>query len=303
MAYLLHTVFSCTAAYRRVGTNRLRPGCSPWAKAAVTGLQLSAYTPWLSRNDYLPYLCRHGINPEFYLTSQSFERITPADVAAVRHLLATHNLTCTIHAPTTDMDTGSDDPAVQAATRQCVLQTLRLAQALQARAIVVHSGFDPRLHDAALKRWTHGSISFWTTLMPRISTSSCCIALENIYDNTPAALRTVLEGVRHQRLRHCFDIGHFSVCASVSLEAWFTELGRYCVECHLHDNNGSRDEHLPIGEGTIDFKRTLELLHRYAPAAIWTLEAHSPKHLERSFEALQDVQGNRRTTASAGDVS
>jgi sugar phosphate isomerase/epimerase len=253
----------------------------------MTQLQLSAYTLWSSRDDYLPYLCNHRINPEFYLTSQAFERITPAEVAAVRQLLTTHSLSCTIHAPTAHMDTGSDDPAIQAATRQCVLQSLRLAQALQARLIVVHSGFDTSLRGAELLRWTKASISFWTTLMPRISASNCWIALENIYEDTPAVLQAVLEGVRHQRLRHCFDIGHFSIYASVALETWFAAMGRYCVECHLHDNNGSRDEHLPIGEGAIDFKRSLEVLRRHAPAAIWTLEAHSPEHLKRSYEALR----------------
>jgi sugar phosphate isomerase/epimerase len=70
--------------------------------------------------------------------------------------------------------------------------------------------------------------------------------------------------------------------ATVSLEEWFTALGSYIVESHLHDNHGQADEHLPVGEGEIDFQQGDRFAERYAPQAVWTLEAHSRERLERA---------------------
>jgi len=58
------------------------------------------------------------------------------------------------------------------------------------------------------------------------------------------------------------------------------------AEIHIHDNHGLTDEHLPPGEGQIDFELLFKLLKRFAPDALWTIEAHSQDRLERAFAAV-----------------
>ena len=68
------------------------------------------------------------------------------------------------------------------------------------------------------------------------------------------------------------DVGHLHVYGTVSPETWWVELGEGILEVHLHDNDTFGDDHMPIGEGAIDWKRTFEDLFRHAPDAVKVIE-------------------------------
>ena len=61
------------------------------------------------------------------------------------------------------------------------------------------------------------------------------------------------------------------------------------LQLHLHDNRGVNDDHLPVGEGIIDYAPVLGLLDR-APAISITLEAHDPDQLQRSLANFQALR-------------
>jgi sugar phosphate isomerase/epimerase len=74
---------------------------------------------------------------------------------------------------------------------------------------------------------------------------------------------------------------------TVTLEEWFASLGPFIVEAHIHDNHGQADEHLPPGEGQIDFGLLFGLLKRHAPDALYTIEAHTVERMERARKAIE----------------
>jgi sugar phosphate isomerase/epimerase len=41
--------------------------------------------------------------------------------------------------------------------------------------------------------------------------------------------------------------------SETSLADWLSALGTRVTHLHLHDNDGTADQHLPLGQGTIDF--------------------------------------------------
>lgn len=49
-------------------------------------------------------------------------------------------------------------------------------------------------------------------------------------------------------------------------------LGERLTACHLHDNDGSGDAHLPIGQGDIDWAAYFAAVKNYAPEAVQVLE-------------------------------
>jgi sugar phosphate isomerase/epimerase len=51
-------------------------------------------------------------------------------------------------------------------------------------------------------------------------------------------------------------------------------LGPRIVSLHVHDNHGTRDEHLWPGDGTIDWKSTAKLLNGNATPPAAVLEIH-----------------------------
>jgi len=243
---------------------------------------LCAHIPWPRLVEHRSYLLEQRINPELYLPSEALDTLDSGLIRSFARELLDSGLSCTIHATFMDLNPGSVDRAVREVTRLRVEQTLDCAEILKARVVVFHPGYSRLTYGSAIAGWVANTVAFWRFQQPRIRQAGCVVALENIFEEEPSTLLQVLEQLDRSLFGHCFDTGHFNMFATVSLEEWFTALGSYVVESHLHDNHGQADEHLPVGEGEIDFNKVTDLLKRYAPQAVWTLEAHSRERLERA---------------------
>lgn len=75
------------------------------------------------------------------------------------------------------------------------------------------------------------------------------------------------------RLKFCFDSGHAN-CYTPNEDPLALFGDRLC-SMHLHDNCGPQagDQHLPIGEGTVDFARLFRRLAALSPTS-YNLESH-----------------------------
>jgi sugar phosphate isomerase/epimerase len=173
-------------------------------------------------------------------------------------------------------------------TRKRFLQVFRAAEQLKPRVIVFHPGYDELRYGGNRLDWLKNSIDFWRELIPYAKDLGCIIAMENIFEKESSTLRGLLEAIDDPCFRHCFDVGHWNMFTTVSMEEWFAELGPFIAECHVHDNHGQTDEHLPPGEGQIDFPLLFRLLDRYAPDAVCTVEAHTFQRLERALKNLSN---------------
>lgn len=87
------------------------------------------------------------------------------------------------------------------------------------------------------------------------------------------------------------DTGHAHV-NGWDIPAVVKELGKRLVACHLHDNSGLGDEHLPIGQGSIDWEAYFKAIKKYAPKAVQVLEYcrgfESAAGLEQHLEDLKE---------------
>jgi len=85
----------------------------------------------------------------------------------------------------------------------------------------------------------------------------------------------------------CFDIGHFNLFSSLTMEQWFESLGRHLVEVHLHDNDGKADSHWALGHGNIDFEKFFGLMNTHTPLPVLTVEVHDKDGIETSLEHVK----------------
>jgi sugar phosphate isomerase/epimerase len=67
------------------------------------------------------------------------------------------------------------------------------------------------------------------------------------------------------------------------MEQWFKTLGRYLVEVHLHDNDGTADSHWAVEQGTFDFEEFFMLMNEHAPIPVFTIEARDHADVETSL--------------------
>ncbi len=59
----------------------------------------------------------------------------------------------------------------------------------------------------------------------------------------------------------CFDIGH--AYTNGDIDGMIDTFGDRIKNIHIHDNNGDRDSHMTIGEGSIDFVHVISRLGFY----------------------------------------
>lgn len=245
--------------------------------------RIHAHVPYTRLSEYIDYLLTRQINPEVYISAEALDRIVWEELDAHAQALRSAGLATTIHAPFMDLNPGALDVTIRDATRRRFHQVFQAAELLRPRVIVFHPGYDDLRYGESRMAWLKNSIAFWQEFLPRAKEIGCIIAVENIFEKEPTTLRWLLEAIDDPLFRHCFDTGHWHMFTTVGLEEWFAEVGRFIAESHIHDNHGQADEHLPLGEGKIDFDQVFGLLKQYAPDSVWTIEAHSTERLERAL--------------------
>jgi len=247
-----------------------------------------AHVPYARLGEHLKFAVANRINPEVYLPAESLDRIVWEELAAHAEVLNAAGLATTIHSPFMDLNPGAIDTSIREVTRRRIQQVMKAAELLHPRVIVVHPGFDELHYGDNRLLWLKNSIDFWREFVPQARELGTILAVENIFEKEPSTLKALLDEIDDPCFRHCFDVGHWNMFTTVTMEEWFSELGSYIAESHIHDNHGDIDEHLPAGEGEIDFARFFPLLNSYAPDAVWTIEAHSTERLQRAMKNIQN---------------
>jgi len=250
---------------------------------------LFVHTPWVQFNSRMSFLSEQGLQPEIAFKAADLDTLSSQQLVVVRRFLDDLHLTNTIHAPFMDLNPGALDSRVQEVTAQRFRQTLDAAEALGSKLVVFHPGYDSWRYGGQSHLWIEQNLRFWPEFIRRAEMLHCHIVLENIFDETPDNLQSVLNHFNSPWFGACFDIGHWRLFSETPISQWQASLRPYLRHFHLHDNFGKRDDHLPIGEGDISFQPLWETLGLLPVQPSLTLEAHDADAILRSRVALQSV--------------
>jgi len=249
---------------------------------------IHAHVPFPQVLEHLAFMVTKGVHPEIFFSGEVLDSTLPEELESVATALASLKLTCTIHAPFMDLNPGSEEILICEATRRRFRQVCAAALILKPKSMVFHPGYDRWRYGEKQTAWLGHSLETFREVIDMTAPINCIIAIENIFEEEPSTLQTLIESLNHPRVQHCFDVGHWNLFHSpdVGLEEWFAALGAHIGEVHIHDNSGTRDDHAPVGDGRIDFDLYFRLLEQHAPDALWTIEAHSRGCLERAVRSI-----------------
>ncbi len=242
------------------------------------------HIPFDRIQEYIDFIIENSLNLEIYFSSAVLDTISDADIIAVRGMLK-YDPSVSIHAPFMDLSPGAVDAKVREATIGRFSHLLDISEILRPKAIVFHSGYEKWKYALNIDLWLEKSLMTWQPLNARAALMGTKIAIENIFEEEPANLERLMAGMNSENFGICFDTGHFNIFSKAPLESWISGLKPYIMELHLHDNNGTSDQHLPVSDGTFDFKTFFGLLDD--KNCIYTIEAHSPENVLKSMKALK----------------
>jgi sugar phosphate isomerase/epimerase len=241
------------------------------------------HVPFNRIEEHLGLIRDKALNLEIYFAGDILDSLSLADVRKAKDLLD-HNPSLSFHAPFMDLSPGAVDSFVREATMKRLNHVLDIAEILSPRAIVCHSGYEKWRYALKPDWWLEKSLLTWQPLNSRASDMGVKIAIENIFEDEPSSLAMLMKNMNSDNFGVCFDTGHCNLFSKVRLEDWMAALNAYIVEIHLHDNDRTSDQHLPVSEGTFDFGKFFYLLKNRD--CIFTIEAHSPETVIRSLENI-----------------
>jgi sugar phosphate isomerase/epimerase len=255
----------------------------------VTGpgkIELLVNAPYHMIKGNMERLARLGIGVEVFFSNNIIDEVDPNEVKELGRQFRERGVRCTVHAPFMDLSPGGFDKKIVAVSRERLKKAVELAQRLGALGAVCHPGFDKWRFQGNEQLWLDTSIETWSEVLKEAD-KGFPIMLENIFEDEPATLVTLFGYFKDKNLWFCFDTGHFNLFSRVSVEEWLLPLADRLREFHLHDNHGTSDEHLPIGNGTFPF-RSLKQLIKQVENPILVLEPHGETVLGESIQKAKE---------------
>ena len=125
------------------------------------------------------------------------------------------------------------------------------------------------------------------------------LLLENITQGAITSVndvRIILKEIPSMGL--LLDVNHANIVSKRTVYDFFEQCGPKIEHLHLSDNNG-KDEHLPIGQGTINWKRVLLAVKNLKQCKTITLEIYARSssdqtQLKYQLQSLQTLQSLSR---------
>ncbi|MDR2613394.1 MAG: sugar phosphate isomerase/epimerase [Deltaproteobacteria bacterium] len=258
----------------------------------------------LNRDGHFALLKRLGYKPELYFNT-GWDALDASAHRETARIVNGELGGCGVHLPYGGMLPGSPDPA--RAGRETLRRAAGIASLYDPAHLVGHVCFRPLADSEAApakhlamgpgdlegplarpsEAFLENSLASWKPVMENCPGR---LFLENTSDRSPCAVRRLLDLLPPGRAGMCLDIGHWHHSGMGvgwrNLGRWLDIAGDRVGHLHIHDNDGSADQHLPLGAGRIDFAEVWRLVAERGLDPSATVENHDPEGLAASGRYL-----------------
>jgi len=216
--------------------------------------------PWKYLPDYLQMVLDLRINVEIGLEADQLDTTPRSMFRSAAEKLHLNACGITLHGPFWDLCPGSSDRFVRQVSQFRYHQLFDLVEIFQPIQVVCHTGYDPNHHGDDYGSFLERSLAIWEPIVGRAETYGVPLLFENVWEHGPELHRELFGHLNCHHWGFCLDVGHQHTCSNTPLPEWIEVLGSFLKEVHVHDNGGWGVDHLPVGQGSIDFVSIFRLL-------------------------------------------
>ncbi|MCK4388941.1 MAG: sugar phosphate isomerase/epimerase [Desulfobacterales bacterium] len=240
----------------------------------------------LLKEKYLSLVLENRINPEIGIDGGVLDTHSRNDFSEMASIFQEEGLLITLHGPFIDLVPGGIDKKILKASRDRLKEAFDLIPVFEPLSVVCHTGYDKKRYHEVEDEWLETALETWAPLVQNLEGTGTTLMIENVYEKDPGILLKLLNRLNTEKVGFCFDTGHMSAFSNTDMEGWLKSMGPFLKELHLHDNDGTSDDHLAIGAGKIDFEFLFEYVDKNGLKPIVTLEAHKEKWIWQSLGVL-----------------
>ncbi|HJJ60709.1 MAG TPA: sugar phosphate isomerase/epimerase, partial [Methanocorpusculum sp.] len=196
-------------------------------------------------------------------------------------------LPVSVHAPFSDLNPASINQPIWEETVSQLEVTIRKAAEI-ADKVVIHPGYLSPVsrYDTALAWQNHKRACI------RLGETAEAVGVKASLENMPnlddffCRDPYELDGlVDSTGMGTVFDVGHANT--NGNLNDFCKVILPNASHLHIHDNNGVRDEHLPLGEGSIPWDKIMPKIVKEYHGDIIVVEGRNPEEGRKSLEFLK----------------
>lgn len=244
-----------------------------------------------------PEFCSHPFEKVLEDVSKRFdhweivsegEHQLPNVAVMFESLKDSYNLTYSIHAPFNDVNIASLNESFRETSVIELIKIMNIASELNVGTITFHPGMYSMVVPGLEKKSVENARRSLRTIERMSEDCGVRMCLENMpgfkffLGQTPEELNYLLEGTN---LPVCLDIGHAHTVNR--LDEFIDSVKDRIGNVHIHDNNGSQDQHLTIGQGSVDFDKCLRGLSGYGGR--YVIESKGMESAVTSKEVLTNL--------------
>jgi len=213
---------------------------------------------------------------------------------SIKNAIKNFKISNTIHPPVWDVNLSSENLVIQQAGIDVHLKAFTLANAINSKYVVIHPGFI-RSRGCKVEQAIRRSKSAIEMLINATETINLPIAIENVGYNG-SSLFTMEEYITFVSTFNRDNVGYLIDTGHAKLNNWDIPMlldlvGNKLLGMHIHDNHGEHDEHLPVGDGHIDWVKIWDKLKSidFDHQVYLTLEYAPGISIDRLKEDLKSI--------------
>lgn len=257
-------------------------------RRVIDRVQVNIPFNWLVEEKWLRLFTEYRLNPEIGLDAATLDQYTRSHFEKIARRFHETGRSITLHGPFVDLSPGSPDPAIRKITEHRLEQAIAAAEVFSPLTVVCHAGYDSTRYGFIETNWYQYAADTWNRVGHRLRETGSRLMLENVYETDPGQLLRLFRNLDPGVAGCCLDIGHLVAFGKSHPQHWVETLLSIIGQLHLHDNDGSSDQHRGLGSGAIDIAPLADLFAPDRIPPVITLEPHEKDDLLTSLKYLSD---------------
>jgi len=235
----------------------------------------------------IEYYMSLGVNFEIYVSSEFIDHHKLGQIDCINKQFQKNNILKRIHGPFLDLAPASSDIRIRDISRQRIVSGIDICRRLECDNIVLHSHYDPVYHKRHLDQWRANSTFVWKEISNCSKALDVTVSIENSEDDNPDAIFYLIK--EYPMFKACFDLAHYTIFGLMDWKEIFKAYPKSSInEVHLSDNNTREDQHLVLGEGSVEVKYLLDEIELLDSNIAITIEPHSREDMLKDIEYMRN---------------
>jgi sugar phosphate isomerase/epimerase len=222
------------------------------------------------------------------LSDSGHHALNPKLVERLQELRASYPLSFSIHAPYADTNLSADDDLIREWILKRIRASIRFASELEAECVVVHPGWTTATDRFMKGRAWDLNLRSLHWLLRYAEEYGVSLLIENVPQSLPYLMVTADDfqmffDEMELKMGMTLDVAHANLQGEVY--EFMDRFGDRIRHIHVSDNNGASDQHLPVGDGSIDWGRVVSAAKATGYSGWIVVESYSD--VERSLDCLR----------------